>query len=83
MLTIRQPTTEGSVESQAYRHIQSVPDSVWTINHGLGFYPNVTIVDSTGREVEGEVGWVNQNSLTVSFFGSNGPVSFAGEAYLS
>lgn len=83
MLVIRQTATPGSVGGQAYRHVQSIPESTWTIEHDLGFFPNVTVLDSTGREVEAEVDWVDGDSLTVSFYGSNGPVSFAGEAFLS
>ena len=48
------------------------------INHNLVFYPNVTIQDSGGSIVEGEISYTNLNSLTVSF-----QASFSGTAYLS
>lgn len=48
-------------------HEQSTPSSVWTINHNMGKYPSVTIIDSAGSEVEGEVVHTNENSLKIIF----------------
>lgn len=62
----------------AYVHTQGVANSSWTITHNLGFYPNLTVVDSGGSIVEGEITYTNSNSLTVSF-----QASFSGIAYLS
>lgn len=61
-----------------YHHIQSSPSAVWTINHNLGFYPNVTIVDSAGSVVEGDVTYPNTNTMVLTFTGG-----FSGDAYLS
>lgn len=61
-----------------FTYTQSVPASVWTITHGLGFYPNVTVVDSSDREVEGEVEYLSVNSLQITFSGG-----FSGKAHLS
>jgi hypothetical protein len=61
-----------------YVHTQSVPASTWTITHGLGFTPNVTVVDSGGTVVEGSYNYPNNNSVILSFTGS-----FSGKAYLS
>lgn len=62
----------------AYIHTQGVASNTWTINHDLNFYPNVTIQDSGGSIVEGEIVYTNLNSLTVNF-----QASFSGTAYLS
>jgi len=62
----------------AYTHNQGVSSNSWTINHNLGFYPNVTVVDSAGTIYEGEITYTNTNSLTVSF-----SAAFSGKAYLS
>ena len=62
----------------SYEHTQGSPSNTWVINHNLGFYPNVTIQDSGGSIVEGEISYTNLNSLTVSF-----QASFSGMAYLS
>lgn len=56
------------------------PDSlaVWIIPHGMGFFPNVTTVDSTGRVVVGAVQYLDLNTVQVEF---NSP--FTGAAFLS
>lgn len=65
-------------DAESYRHQQSVPSDTWTITHNLGFFPNVSVVDSSGRKVEGDVEYVDINTIEISFIGG-----FAGEAYLS
>lgn len=72
-----EPGEPGS-GSTAYTHEQITPAALWTITHGLGFYPNVTVVDSAGSGVEGEVVYLDMNSLTVTFTSA-----FGGFAYLS
>ena len=62
----------------AYHHTQGVASAAWTINHYLGWQPNVTVQDSSGSVVEGEITYTNVNSLTVTFSGA-----FSGNAYLS
>ena len=62
----------------AYQHTQGASSSSWVINHNLHFYPNVTVQDSAGNIVEGEIAYTNLDSLTVTF-----STAFSGEAYLS
>jgi len=62
----------------AYTHTQGVSSSTWTINHNLGFYPNLTVQDSAGTIYEGEIAYTNSDSLTVTFSSA-----FSGKAYLS
>jgi len=62
----------------AYNHRQLVASDTWTITHSLGFYPNVTVVDSANSLVEGEIAYTNRNSLIATF-----SASFSGNAYLS
>lgn len=64
--------------TQSYVYEQGVAASTWTIDHNLGFYPSVTVVDSAGNMVSGEVNYASINRVVVSFNGS-----FAGSAYLS
>lgn len=68
---INQPTV-------AYHHTQSIASATWVINHNLGWYPNLTVQDSSGSVVEGEIAYNNSNTLTVTFTGA-----FSGDAYLS
>ncbi len=62
----------------SYVHDQSVPAATWTINHNLGYFPNVTVVDSAGNQVIGQVQYISLNSMTINF-----NASFGGKAYLS
>lgn len=71
------PGQDGS-GVQSYRHVQAIASSSWTVEHNLGFFPNVVIVDSTRSTVEGEIVYVDVNTLIVNF-----TASFGGEAYLS
>jgi len=61
-----------------YTHNQSAASSTWTITHNLGFSPAVSVVDSGGNHVIGDVNYVSVNVLTVSF-----SAPFGGLAYLS
>lgn len=38
-----------------------------TVNHNLNKYPSVTVFDSTGDEVEGEVNYISLDQLLVRF----------------
>ena len=51
---------------------------VWEINHNLGKFPSVSIVDSAGTVVIGDVSHTDINNLTISFASG-----FAGTAYLN
>ena len=61
-----------------YTHTQSTPSTTWTITHNLGYHPSVTVVDSADSAVVGDVTYVSENQLIVSF-----SVAFGGKAYLS
>lgn len=61
-----------------YTHVQGASSATWTVNHNLSKYPSVTVVDSGGTEVEGEVNHINTNSLTISF-----TAAFSGTAYIN
>lgn len=61
-----------------YVHDQPTASNTWNITHNMKFYPNVSIVDSALSKVVGEVTYVSENALTVTF-----SHSFAGKAYLS
>lgn len=56
---------------------QSAADT-WEIHHELGRYPSVTVVDSGNTQVTGDVDYIDENTLTVSFV-----APFSGSAYLN
>lgn len=68
----------GSNYDKNYVFNQGVASSVWNITHNLGKFPSVTVVDSSGREVIGDVQHLTINTLTINF--SSG---FAGKAYMN
>jgi hypothetical protein len=68
------PSGEGGV----YRHVQASAADTWTINHDLGFYPAVTATDTAGSVVYGDVLYLDEHSVVVSFTSP-----FAGFANLS
>jgi hypothetical protein len=59
-------------------HNQPSASDTWNITHNMRFFPNVSIVDSAQSKVIGEVTYISENALTVTF-----SHSFAGKAYLS
>ena len=70
--------TQVVVPDLAYAHTQGTASATWTIVHNLDFYPNVTVVDSAGTIVEGEITYTNRNQVVLTF-----AASFSGKAYLS
>lgn len=62
-----------------YTHVQSSATTTWTVNHNLGSRPGgVTVVDSGENIVFGDVLYVNDNSLTITFSSA-----FGGKVYIS
>jgi hypothetical protein len=50
-----------------YVHTQPMPALNWAINHNLGFRPDVTLLNSGGVEIEGEIVHISDN-LAVAIF---------------
>lgn len=69
---------DGLDGDKHYAHIQAVASAAWAITHNMNKYPAVTITDSAGDQVEGEVHYDSTNALTVKF-----SAPFAGKAYLN
>lgn len=61
-----------------YTHIQSVASLTWTINHNLGFIPNVFVLDSNGIEIIGSVDSASSTQIVISF-----SQAVSGTAYLT
>lgn len=59
-------------------HTQAVPANSWTITHDLGGFPSVSVVDTAGTVVYGEVSYSSTTEVVVAF---SSP--FAGYAYLT
>ena len=72
------PTDLVGSQELAYMHIQENASATWSITHGLGFVPNITVVDTAGTVVEGSYNYPNANTVVLTFVGA-----FSGRAYLS
>tara|TARA_R110002167_G_scaffold190373_1_gene392667 strand:- start:3004 stop:3693 length:690 start_codon:yes stop_codon:yes gene_type:complete len=57
---------------------QDTPVTTWNVNHGLGKFPSITVINTIGEVVYGEHLYVDSNNVTISF-----SAPFAGEAYLN
>lgn len=57
---------------------QMIASNEWIIDHNLGKYPSIHIVDSANSIVSGDVRYISLNQLVVSFIGE-----FSGKAYLN
>lgn len=64
--------------SNVYTHTQGASSTTWTIAHNLGYKPNVTVEDSGGGIIEGDVVYTDNNNLTITFTAAS-----TGKAYLS
>ena len=67
-----------SATQSTYTFVQSSASSTWTISHGLGRFPSVTVVDTSNRQIEGDVTYTGDDNITISF-----SVALMGTAYLN
>lgn len=65
-------------DDKNFIYTKGTPDKIWDITHNLGKYPSVTIVDSAGSVVVGDITYVSENNLKVTF-----SAAFGGTAYLN
>lgn len=68
----------GLTGDKHFTYIKSTPDNVWDITHDLDKYPSVTVVDSAGSVVIGDITYTSKSALTVTF-----SAAFSGKAYLN
>lgn len=61
-----------------YVHVQDTPSAEWTASHNLGKKPAVVIVDSADDVVYGDISYLDDNNVTLTFTGA-----FTGKAYFN
>jgi hypothetical protein len=71
-------TISPHIHDLNYTHYQDVPSATWTIKHGLGKHPSVTVVTSAGEKIEADVLYKSLSVIEINFSGA-----FAGVAYLN
>ena len=57
---------------------QGVASTTWNVNHNLGKFPSVTVIDTANTVVNGEYEYIDNNNITLKF-----SAAFAGKAYLN
>ena len=57
---------------------QNTPATVWNIQHNLGKFPSITVIDTGDTVVTGEYTYIDNNNVTLNF-----SAAFAGKAYLN
>lgn len=50
-----------------FTYVQGSPSSVWSVTHSLNKYPSVTVFDSSGKEVVGDVDYSSLNQVVLTF----------------
>ena len=68
----------GIVYDKTFVYNQAISSDVWDIEHNLDKYPSVTVVDSGGSVVVGEIAYINKNNVRITFTSA-----FSGKAYLN
>lgn len=69
---------EHDIEKSTYTFTQARASTRWEVSHNLGKYPSVTIVDSAGTQLVGEVTYTDENNIVITF-----TAAFSGKAYLN
>ena len=57
---------------------QAVASATWTVQHNLNKFPSCTMVLSTGQQGYGDVTFIDENNLTITFAGAE-----SGKAYIN
>lgn len=72
------PAGADGTGDATFLHDQQAPASVWTIDHGLGKEPSVTVIDSAGSQVIGDASFPTPNRVVLTF-----SAAFSGRARLN
>ena len=78
LIDVKVDKTTIEAISKTFVFEQAIPSDVWYIEHNLNKYPSVSIVDSAGSVVMGDVLYVDKNKVVLTFIGQ-----FNGKAYLN
>ena len=76
--TLRYIGSETDESDKSFVFTQSVAAAKWEIQHNLDKYPSVSIVDSAGTEVVGDVQYIDKNNIVILF-----TAPFSGKAYMN
>jgi len=69
-------TISSGIGDKNFVFTQNVADAVWTIQHDLNKFPSVTMVLSTNQQGFGDVTFIDENNLTITFAGAESGRAF-------
>lgn len=61
------PEGPAGTSSGYYRHSQASADVRWIVVHDLNYLPAVTVVDSAGTELFGDVTYLDDHTIQIDF----------------
>ena len=64
--------------STTFVHDQYTPEASWFITHSLNRYPAVTVIDTAGTNIIGDVVYVSNEAVRIDF-----SAAFSGRAFLN
>ncbi len=70
--------TLSSQGAPTFEFTQGVPATTWNIQHNLGKFPSVSVVNNNNIIMYGNTTYVDNNNLTINF-----SAGFSGKAYLN
>jgi len=70
--------TLSSAGAPTFIFTQNVPSTTWNIQHNLGKFPSITVIDTGDTVVTGEYNYTSNTNVTLTF-----SAAFAGKAYLN
>jgi hypothetical protein len=65
--TLQQALSAGGGSDAHYVHTQGVAQSVWVVAHAMGKRPAITVIDSAGDVVFGDIRHDSVNQATLTF----------------
>jgi hypothetical protein len=70
--------TLSSQGAPTFIFTQGVPATTWNIQHNLGKFPSVSVINNNDIVINGEVTYINNNNVQLNF-----SAGFTGKAYLN
>jgi hypothetical protein len=72
------PPPPPSSSDKHFLYSQDTASAFWTVAHNLGKYPSITVIDSTGVEVDGTYKHLDANNVELMF-----TEAFVGKAFFN
>lgn len=66
------------IRRETYIYHQTTASNMWVIEHELDRFPSVTVIDSAGTKVTGDVKYMSNRLIILTF-----AAAFSGTAYLN